>query len=115
MRKRNVCIVVLVLGIFFRVDVAYGQCGSSHSDDGPGPFASSTSSDRCGFGPLQPATAAPADLNISTVEFPPPAPVLYSTVVFISDTDGVWNTSGSTRAENEAARFIRRRDEGERS
>lgn len=115
-QMRNVCLAVLFLGILFRVDVAYGQqCGSSRSDDGPGPYASSTSSDHCAFGPLQPATVAPADLNISTVEFPPPAPVLYSTAVFISDTDGVWNTFGSTRAENEAARFIRRRDEGERS
>jgi hypothetical protein len=114
MRKRNVCTAVLFLGIFFRLDVAYGQCGSSHSDDGSGSFASSTSSDHC-IGSLQPSTVAPADLNMSTVEFPLPVPVLYSTAVFINDTDAAWNTSGSTRAEDEAARFIRWRDEGKRS
>ena len=117
-QMRNVCIAVLFLGVFFRVDVAYGQqCGSSHSDDGPGPYTSSTSSDRCGtpFGSIQPSTVAPTDPTISTIEFPSPATVLYSTAVFINDTDAVWNTSGSTHAEDEAARFIRRRDEGKSS
>lgn len=114
MRKRNVCIAVLFLGIFFQVEVAHGQCGSSHGDDGPGPFASSTSSDHC-IGALLPSTVAPADPNISTVEFPPHAPVLYTRAVFFTDTDAVWNASGTTRAEGEAARFIECRDEGERS
>jgi len=115
MRKRNVCIAVLFLGIFLRIDLAYGQCGSSHIDDGPGSYASSTSSDHCGFAPLQPATISFADQNISTVEYSASGPVLYSTVIFIKDTDVVLNTYGRAPAEDGAARSIKYPDEGKRS